>query len=293
MQERDAPGHLADRAEPVDGERPARGDVRVLHGLPGRRQHVGQEQEALVGRALGDLDGAEMGLRHAQVLGLPAGHAAVEVRVAEEARALAVLVAGGRLALREQRLLAVEAVPAGDVERDDDAVAGGDVAHLGPDLLDDAHRLVADDVALLHLDDLAAVEVQVRAADRRRGDADDRVGRLLDRRIGDLVDAHVLLAMPDDGLHLCFSARANRRSRWWLRRMRASSSRTTASHASSIARARRSGRCEIVGMGASPTTGGPTCSDTCYLRWTLEKGAQAAYPPGPCGKLSPFGYGAW
>jgi hypothetical protein len=52
-----------------------------------------------------------------------------------------------RLALREQALVTHEAVPAGDVERDHHSVTGLDLLHLGADLLDDAHRLVAEDVA--------------------------------------------------------------------------------------------------------------------------------------------------
>ena len=46
-------------------------------------------------------------------------------------------------------VVAHEAVPAGDVERDHDAVAGRDVGDLGADRLDDAHRLVAEDVAVV------------------------------------------------------------------------------------------------------------------------------------------------
>src|SRR5919201_4360230 len=73
--------------------------------------------------------------------------------------------------------------------------------HLRADLLDDPHRLVAEDVAVLHAGRLAAVEVEVGAADRRRGDADDRVDRLLDPRVGDVLDAELLGPVPDDCLH--------------------------------------------------------------------------------------------
>ena len=48
-----------------------------------------------------------------------------------------------------------------------DPVAGLDVGDLGADLLDDAHRLVAEDVALVHERAQHLVEVQVGAADRR------------------------------------------------------------------------------------------------------------------------------
>ena len=66
---------------------------------------------------------------------------------------------------------------------------------LGADLLDDAHRLVTEDVALAHERAERLVEVQVRAAEAARGDPHDRVvgflrgsgpgppppGRLVDR----------------------------------------------------------------------------------------------------------------
>jgi hypothetical protein len=112
-----------------------------------------------------------------------------------------VLVVLGGLALAVQTLLAHEAGAAADVERDDDAVADLQVADAGADLLHDAHRLVADDVAGLHERRQRLVEVQVRAAQRGRGDLDDRVRRLLDPRVGDLADPHVVDALPGDCLH--------------------------------------------------------------------------------------------
>jgi hypothetical protein len=53
----DADAHLADRTEPVDRERAAIGNVRVCDGLPGRREHIGQVEEALVGGPSGTLIG--------------------------------------------------------------------------------------------------------------------------------------------------------------------------------------------------------------------------------------------
>jgi hypothetical protein len=85
----DAAGHVADRAEAEDDERAAVGHRRVLDGLPGGRQDVGEVDEPVVRRALGDLDRRVLRLRHAQELGLPAGHRAVELGVAEQRRALA------------------------------------------------------------------------------------------------------------------------------------------------------------------------------------------------------------
>jgi hypothetical protein len=47
---RDLHAHLPDRPEAVDRERAAFRRVGVRHGLPRRRQHVGEEEEALVGK---------------------------------------------------------------------------------------------------------------------------------------------------------------------------------------------------------------------------------------------------
>jgi len=161
-----------------------------------------EEEVALVGPALRHLDRPELGLRHAQVLGLAARNLSVHLRVAEERSALVVLMDLGRLTLGEVLPLAHPAVPAGDVEGDDDAVAGLDLGDLGADLLDDPHRLVAEDVALVDEHAEHLVEVQVGAADRGRGDADDRVGRVLDRWVRDLVDADVFGAVVGECFHV-------------------------------------------------------------------------------------------
>ena len=123
----DAARHLADRAEADDGDAAALRDLGVADGLPRGGQHVGEEQEAVVGRAVGDLDRPVLGLRDAQQLGLAAGDLAVELRVAEQRGAHALVADLRRLALRLQPVVAHEAVPAGDVERDDHPVADGDV----------------------------------------------------------------------------------------------------------------------------------------------------------------------
>jgi hypothetical protein len=88
-------------------------------------------------------------LRHAQQLCLAARDLAVELRVAEQRRALALLAHLRRLALRLQAAVAHPAVPARDVERDHDPVADRDLIDLVANRLDDAHRLVAEDVALV------------------------------------------------------------------------------------------------------------------------------------------------
>ena len=120
----DPGGHVADRAEAEDEHAAVLRDAGVLHRLPGGRQDVGEVDEAVVGRAVGHLDRQGVAERHPQVLGLTAGHLAVELRVAEQRGAEALLPVLGGLALRLQALRADPAGAAGDVERDDDAVAG-------------------------------------------------------------------------------------------------------------------------------------------------------------------------
>ncbi len=203
----DPGAHLPDRPEADHCARAAGLDVGVLHRLPGSGEHVGQEQEPLVGVLVRHLDRPELGLRHPQQLRLRAGHRPVQGGVAEQPRALALLGDLGGLALREETAGAHPAVPAGDVERDDHPVAGLDVADLGSDLLHDAHRLVAEDVTGREVHPEYVVQVQVRAADRRRGHPHDRVRRFLDLRIRDSLHRHLLRALPRQRSHAPSSIR--------------------------------------------------------------------------------------
>src|SRR5205823_3712937 len=98
--------------------------------------------------------------------------------VAQQARALVGVAVLGRLALRMEAALAHEAGAARDVERDHDGVAGRDLLDLGADLFDDAHRLVADDVALLHDGAELRVEVQVGSSMRGSGASSTRTSSL-------------------------------------------------------------------------------------------------------------------
>ncbi|MNR62564.1 hypothetical protein D3C85_1846280 [compost metagenome] len=54
-----------------------------------------------------------------------------------------------------------------NVERDDHPVAGLEIRDRGADLLDDAHGLVAQDVAGLHVWPEDLIQVEVGTADRR------------------------------------------------------------------------------------------------------------------------------
>lgn len=150
--------HLADGARAPDCDLVALVHGRVLDAVVRRREHVGQVQRLLVGHLVRDGQQVHVAEGHAHVLGLPAGEAAREVRVAKHARRLAAVhgvlgrVGVGALALRRQLLLAEEAVTAGDLEGRDVAAALLDALDLGPDLVDDAAKLVAENVALCHLD---------------------------------------------------------------------------------------------------------------------------------------------
>nr|WP_230198286.1 hypothetical protein [Flaviflexus massiliensis] len=186
----DPGGHLPDRAQTQHRQRAAVGDRRVVHGLPGGGHDVGKKQVALVFADVGNLDRPVVRVRHAQVLRLPAGHRAVKPRVTEELRAGPVFADLGGFTLRLQSLAAHEAMPAGNVEGDDHPIPRLDVSDGRADLFDDAHGLMADDVALVHERCQHLIEVQVRSADGGRGDPDDRIGGFLDLWVRDLLHAH-------------------------------------------------------------------------------------------------------
>ena len=69
-------GELPDRPAAPDRDGVARLDVAVLGRHVAGREDVGEEQDLLVGQSVGDLDRADVGERHADVLGLAAGVAA-------------------------------------------------------------------------------------------------------------------------------------------------------------------------------------------------------------------------
>src|ERR1044072_7844388 len=70
------------------------------------------------------------------------------------------------------------------------AVTDAQVLHVAAALLDHAHRLMAQDVALAHEGAEYLVQVQVGAADTAGGDADDRVAGPFDARVGHGVHRH-------------------------------------------------------------------------------------------------------
>jgi hypothetical protein len=119
---RDPAAHVTDRAEPEHDSRPAVGHRRVLDCLPGRRQHIREEDEPVVREAVRHLDRQGVAERDAHVLGLPAWHLPIQLGVAEQGRARSVLANLRRLALGLQAPGAHEAAAAGDVERHHDAI---------------------------------------------------------------------------------------------------------------------------------------------------------------------------
>jgi hypothetical protein len=107
-----------------------------------------------------------------------------------------------------------------DVEWNDDPVsllqAGDAAAHL----LDDAHRLVAKNVAFIQERPQDFIEVQVRTAQSTGRHPDDGIGWFLDRWIGNGIDAHVALAMPDECFHVGILSRGRRRTMYRKHRER-------------------------------------------------------------------------
>ena len=194
--------HLADRPEAEHEQAAAGGHVGVLDRLPGGRQHVGEVDEAVVRRALGDLDRPVLGLRHAQVArpGRRApGRRASCSRTARRpspgrAPASSRTATAGRLShmkqwpqemlngitTRSPGVICVTSAPTSST------MPIGSWPRMSPGVDERAHDLV---------------EVQVGAADAGRRDLDDRVGRMLEHGIGHRLHAHVALALPGQRLH--------------------------------------------------------------------------------------------
>ncbi len=127
----------------------------VLRAHVAGGEDVGEEEDLVVGEIRLDLDGADIGEGDADVLRLTAGVTAVDVRVAEEAEpgvAAHRSPRSGRWGWScRSRLQSVfwqkRAAAAGDGEGDHDAVARLEVVDVRANLFDDAHELVAENVA--------------------------------------------------------------------------------------------------------------------------------------------------
>lgn len=68
-------------------------------------------------------------------------------------------------------------------------------------LVDHAHKLVAEDVALLERDNLAVVQVEVGPADGRAGHLEHDIVGLGDGRNADVHDLDLVRPLPSERLH--------------------------------------------------------------------------------------------
>ena len=103
----------------------------------------------------------ELSLRDAEQLSLATGDLTVEFGVAEQRRTHPLIADLGGLTLCKQLLVTHVATAAGDLKRDDDSVADSEVGDGGPNLTNDAHRFVTEDVSGVHEGAKDLVEVKV------------------------------------------------------------------------------------------------------------------------------------
>src|SRR5207248_10839689 len=107
----------------------------------------------------------------------------------------------GVVAGRPQILLAEPAAPARNGEWHQNAVARIQVLHLGAELHNFTHELVAEDVALLHRGNVAVVEMKIRAADGGGGDLNNGVTPVQDLGVRDIFNANVAASPPQKGFN--------------------------------------------------------------------------------------------
>ena len=190
---------LPDRAAAPDRDDVAGLDAAVLGRHVAGREDVGQEQDLLVAQAVRDLDRPDVGERHADVLRLAARVAAVEVRVAEQARAARSRRAPPPSRRSGSSCRRATSGPARQKKQPPHAIGNGTTTRSprrrfvtpAPTSTTSPMNSWPRMSPGLHRRDEAVVEVEVGAADRGRGHADDRVARIEDRRIRDRLDADV------------------------------------------------------------------------------------------------------
>ncbi len=197
------------RAAAPDRNRVTGFDVGIDRRVPPGGQNIGQKQHVVVGQIVGDDHRTDIGIGYANIFGLPTGIAPCKMGVAKGgahrvthqqlggiARFRWIAVIAGAVLL----LLAEEALPAADRERNHDALAffqGGS----GADFDDFAHKFMADNVARAHAGNIAVVEMKIGAADGGRGNAEDRIARIDDFGIGNRLDADLVAPLPGDCSH--------------------------------------------------------------------------------------------
>jgi hypothetical protein len=189
--------HLANGSRTPNGDNISLVDAGVDNSVPAGADHVREVQSLLIRNIVGKLEKVDVAVGHASELGLAASKATREVRVSEHACGPAAVhgvlnsVRIGALALRRLFLVAVIALPAGDLEGCDHTVTLLQILDTRSHLVHDTAELVAQDVALLQLNNSAMVKVQVAAADGAAGDLEDDIAVFEDLGFG-AVDCYKL-----------------------------------------------------------------------------------------------------
>ena len=98
-------------------------------------------------------------------------------------------------------MLAEETAAASDHEGNHYAVADLQIGDGTAGIFDDAHELMAEDIARFGFWNFASVEVQVRAANGCGGDPEDDVVFLLNDGIGDVIDPDVVCSVVGQCSH--------------------------------------------------------------------------------------------
>ena len=133
-----------------------------------RRQHIAYEQRLLVAHAVGDAVKALIGIRHTNILRLPAIYATTE-------RPAAIRVG----AVVHKAVFAEETLAAEGLHIDRHAVARLDAADLGANLLNDANHLVANGNAGHGTRHTTVLDMQVAGADTAERNAHNGITRIL------------------------------------------------------------------------------------------------------------------
>jgi hypothetical protein len=102
----------------------------------------------------------------------------------------------GPFTSRVEAVAAKEAFATGDRKRHNHTIADLQVFHLGTDLDNLAHVLMAKDVAAFHRRNDPAIDVQVGAAYGAGGHLDNRISPVFDLRVRNFFATDVALAVP-------------------------------------------------------------------------------------------------
>lgn len=127
----------------------------------GGRQNIGQKENLFVLqlRVLGNDKRNEISVRHPHQFGLSARVTAIRIRITEITARIPGIV--GIVALAFHLVLAVKALPAGYVKRNDDPVPFFDARHFRSHFFHDAHRFMADHVVVMHAGNQSMIDMEV------------------------------------------------------------------------------------------------------------------------------------